>query len=162
MIPHWLYVSSSNSPDQFYTVQNIQRSLIPQTSKWSGTFFAVSYSKPDLVPTSHTSSYLVWNIVCTSNLQICKTSAVQYYNIKLSNIPMKSTVRMKLHYNLNKAKFNRHRTVRPGPIWKKVNTSTATASKYIPKKPRVCINWNPPFQTKIYLVKETLNVNVVK
>ena len=32
--------------DQFYTVQNLQRSLILQTSNWSGTFFAVSYSKP--------------------------------------------------------------------------------------------------------------------
>ena len=31
--------------DQFYTLQNLQRSPIPQTSNWSGTFFAVSYSK---------------------------------------------------------------------------------------------------------------------
>ena len=34
--------------DQFYTIQNLQRSPIPQTSNWSGTFFAVSYSKPAL------------------------------------------------------------------------------------------------------------------
>ena len=35
--------------DQFYTIENLQRSPIPQTSNWSGTFFAVSYSKPALV-----------------------------------------------------------------------------------------------------------------
>ena len=32
--------------DQFYTIQNLQRSPISQTSNWSGTFFA--YSKPAL------------------------------------------------------------------------------------------------------------------
>ena len=32
---------------------------------------------------------------------------------------------------------------------KKVLTSTTTASKYIPMRPRVCINWNPPFQTSL-------------
>ena len=31
--------------DQFYTIQNLQRSPILQTSNWSGTFFAVSYCK---------------------------------------------------------------------------------------------------------------------
>ena len=35
--------------DQFGTIQNIQRVLIFQTSNWSGTIFAVSYSKPALV-----------------------------------------------------------------------------------------------------------------
>ena len=37
-----------------------------------------------------------------------------------------------------------------------------TASKYIPKRPRICINLNPPFQTQIYLLKVPLNVNIVK
>ena len=45
---------------------------------------------------------------------------------------------------------------------KKVLTSTTTVSKYIPKRPRICINWNPPFQTQIYLVKVPLNVNIVQ
>ena len=45
---------------------------------------------------------------------------------------------------------------------KKFLTSTTTASKYITKRPRICINWNPPFQTQIYLVKIPLNVNIVK
>ena len=31
--------------DQYYTVQDLQRSPILQISNWSGTFFAVSYSK---------------------------------------------------------------------------------------------------------------------
>ena len=34
--------------NQFYIIQNLQRSAIPQTSNWSGTFFAVSYSKAAL------------------------------------------------------------------------------------------------------------------
>ena len=41
-------------------------------------------------------------------------------------------------------------------------TNTTTASKYIPKRTRICINWNPPFQTQIYLVKVPLSVNIVK
>ena len=42
------------------------------------------------------------------------------------------------------------------------STSTTTAvSKYIPKRPRICINLNPPFQTQIYLVNVPLNVNIV-
>ena len=45
---------------------------------------------------------------------------------------------------------------------KKVLTFTTTASKCMPKRPRICINWNLPFQTQIYLVKVPLNVNIVK
>ena len=41
-------MSPSDSPDQFYGIQNLQNSPIPQTSNWSGTFFDVSYSKPAL------------------------------------------------------------------------------------------------------------------
>ena len=33
---------------QFGIIQVLQRSPIPQTSNWPGTFFAVSYSKPAL------------------------------------------------------------------------------------------------------------------
>ena len=36
-------------------------------------------------------------------------------------------------------------------------TNTTKTSKYIPKRPRICIN-----QTQIYLVKVPLNVNIVK
>ena len=32
---------------------------------------------------------------------------------------------------------------------------------YIPKRPRIWINWNPPFQTQIYLIKVPLSVNIV-
>ena len=40
-------------------------------------------------------------------------------------------------------------------------TNTTTVSKYIPKRPRICINWNSPFQTKNYLVKVSLNMNIM-
>ena len=40
--------------------------------------------------------------------------------------------------------------------------NTTAALKYIPKRLRICINWNPPFQTKLYLLKVPLNVNIVK
>ena len=39
MIPNWLYMSSSDFPDHPGSIQNLQRSPIPQTSNWSGTFF---------------------------------------------------------------------------------------------------------------------------
>ena len=48
---------------------------------------------------------------------------------------------------------------------KKVLNSTTTASKYIPKRPRICFNWNSLFQTKIFFVKVVkvpLNVNSAK
>ena len=41
-------------------------------------------------------------------------------------------------------------------------TNTTAASKYIPKRPRICIIGNPPFQTQIYLLNVPLNVNIVK
>ena len=31
-------------------------------------------------------------------------------------------------------------------------TNITAATKYIPRRPRISINWNPPFQTQIYLV----------
>ena len=33
-----------------------------------------------------------------------------------------------------------------------VVTNTTTASKYIPKRSRICINWNPPFQTSLHKI----------
>ena len=44
----WVQVIPLIIQNQFHTIQNLQRSPIPQTSNWSGTFFAVSYSKPAL------------------------------------------------------------------------------------------------------------------
>ena len=35
---------------------------------------------------------------------------------------------------------------------KKKLTSTTTATKYIPKRPRICINWNPSFQTSLHKI----------
>ena len=45
---------------------------------------------------------------------------------------------------------------------KELATNTTAASKYMPKRPRICTNWNPPFQTQLYLVKVPLNVSIVK
>ena len=39
--------------DQFYNIQNLLTSPIPQTNNWPGTLFAVSYSKPALVITTY-------------------------------------------------------------------------------------------------------------
>ena len=41
-------------------------------------------------------------------------------------------------------------------------TNTTTTSKYMPKRTRICINWNLPLQTQIYLVKVPPNVNIMK
>ena len=40
--------------------------------------------------------------------------------------------------------------------------NTTTASKYIPRRLRICINWNFLFKTQIYLVKAYLSVNIAK
>ena len=47
-------------------------------------------------------------------------------------------------------------------VWLVTNTTTASKYVYIPKRTRIDINWNSPFQTQIYLVKVPLNVNIVK
>ena len=59
-----------------------------------------------------------------------------------------------VNHSMARAKLNKSKKV--------LNYSTTTASKYIPKRTRICINWNPPFQIQIYLVKVPLNVNIVK
>ena len=41
-------------------------------------------------------------------------------------------------------------------------TNTIAESKYIPRRSIICINWNTPFQAKIYVVKVHLNVNIVR
>ena len=45
----WVQVIPLIIQNQFHTIQNLQRSPIPQTSNWSETFWAVSYSKPALI-----------------------------------------------------------------------------------------------------------------
>ena len=49
----WILDDQGNQLDsywnQFGIIQDLQRSPIPQTSNWSGTFFAVSYSKLALI-----------------------------------------------------------------------------------------------------------------
>ena len=65
----------------------------------------------------------------------------------------------------NRTKFYQITPSWPETIWIEVLTSTATASKYISKRPTLptmCINSNPSFQTQIYLVKRPLKVNIVK
>ena len=42
-------------------------------------------------------------------------------------------------------------TVWPEPSWIKM-TNTSIPSKYIPKRHRTCINWNPPFQTLLHKI----------
>ena len=60
--------------NQFGIIQDLQRSPIPQTSNWSGTFFAVSYSK------------LVLLLVRLSQLNHLKES----YKVKNSGISQKN------------------------------------------------------------------------
>ena len=37
---------------------------------------------------------------------------------------------------------------------KKVLTNTTAASKYIPRRPRISINWNPPFQNSLHKISK--------
>ena len=60
--------------DQFYTVQNFQRSPISQTSNWSRTFFAVSYSKPVLVKKClfQIDAYMFWPNLIKKSVTVSK------------------------------------------------------------------------------------------
>ena len=35
-------------------------------------------------------------------------------------------------------------------------TNTTAASKYIPRRPRISINWNPPFQTSVHRISKVV------
>ena len=52
--------------------------------------------------------------------------------------------------------FSSHTTVWPQPILKKLVTNTTAASKYIPRRPRIIINWNPPFQTSLHKISKVV------
>ena len=39
-------------------------------------------------------------------------------------------------------------------------TNTSTASKYIPKRPRICINWNPTFRPHILNFSKSVSYEV--
>ena len=76
-------------------------------------------------------------------------------HLKKSEKPMEVKLRSKIS----------HCTLWPEPIWIKVSgwwQIPPRHQKYIPKRTRICINWNPLIQTQIYLVKVTLSVNIVK
>ena len=60
-----------------------------------------------------------------------------------------------------KKKSSSDHTVWPQPIWKKIKdfmTNTTAASKYIPRRPRISINWNPPVSDPNLLSKFQKNV----
>ena len=54
----------------------------------------------------------------------------------------KSQVLIFVQHHLSKAIANLNKS-------DELVTNTTVASKYIPKRPRICINWNPPFQTSL-------------
>ena len=58
----WVQVIPLIIQDQIYT---IQRSPIPQTSNWSGTFFDVSYSKPALATSVENGDHNGWHKINT-------------------------------------------------------------------------------------------------
>ena len=41
-------------------------------------------------------------------------------------------------------------------------TNTTAASKYIPRRPRISINWNPPFQTSLHKISEVIFFRLTK
>ena len=87
IIPNSSYTSPSDPliiQDQFYTIQNLQRSPIPQTSNWSGTFFAVSYSKSALESYSHTCNTNFISLFCCEHRNF--TSAWHTYEIWICQV----------------------------------------------------------------------------
>ena len=41
-------------------------------------------------------------------------------------------------------------------------TNTTAASKYIPRRPRISINWNPPFQTSLHKISKVVFFRLTK
>ena len=70
-------------------------------------------------------------------------------------IGLKSEVKKKVKTNHSMARANLNKS-------EVFFTNTTTATKYIPRRSRICIDWNISFQSQIYLVKVPLNVHIVK
>ena len=71
--------------NQFGIIQVLQRSPTPQTSNWWGTFFAVSYSKPALLPLGSTS---LWSalVISSSSFKQCIPNCLMWKKKKLDCI----------------------------------------------------------------------------
>ena len=85
--------------DQIYTIQNFQRSHIPLTNNWSGTFFAVSYSKPALVTKIYVLNEMILIIIVISSIRNCTSLA---YIIKDDFTSLAWAIKDDLHAKKNK------------------------------------------------------------
>ena len=54
---------------------------------------------------------------------------------------------MQLNHSMTRANLNKS-------VW--LVTNTTAASKYIPRKTRISINWNPPFQTSLHKISKVV------
>ena len=90
---------------------------------------------------------------CLMSTLITNGSSQSILNLQNKNKSINRINLIILKHNMARANLNKS-------FW--LVTNTTTASKYIPKRTRICINWNPPFKTQIYLVKVPLNAIIVE
>ena len=114
----------------------------PNWWTWNELFWKEKYTRWTHVFTSSVQSIVNINVgsAHSSRWEVAKMNSNRFWRSILIHIMARA--------NLNKS------------VWRVTNTTTV--SKYIPRRTRISINLNPPFQTQIYLVKVSLNVNIVK
>ena len=95
-------------------------------------------------------------VLRSRNLQDSTTSGctcTRRYKILTHPLPTLIRITIKKKFPLYwKKKSSSDHTVWPQPIWKKIKdfmTNTTAASKQIPRRPRISINWKSPFQTSL-------------
>jgi hypothetical protein len=89
---------------------------------------------------SELASYCLSNVSCF--FLFFYTECWYQIIIQFWNLSKKTTLAWKF------IKYQNPPSVKPSTS----TTTTATASKYIPKRPRICISWNPPFHTSLYKI----------
>ena len=99
---------------------------------------------------------MIYFIVCmrhefATDFQLCENQENGFLKIYIGNqiitflpkiLLIRSTSKVSKH-SMTRANLNKS---------KKVWTSTTTSSKYIPKRPRIWINWSPPFHTSLHKI----------
>ena len=105
--------------------------------------------------TTHTQTLFIWHVIhswAKIIIRLHKTfHEIMHHNLTKKSLKFQSFTDYEFSKNctgikdLSMARANLKNS-------KYFSTSTTTASKYIPKRPRICINWNHSFQTSLHKI----------
>ena len=97
-----------------------------------------------------------------SNLHVLSAHVLYLFTTKVHALPVSSIrnvyITWWVYITLN-TRVTSSTIVCPGFFETDLN-STTTASKYTPKRPRICINWNPPFQTLLITISIKIECSI--